>query len=82
MNLIGAELRRVRRTKKLSQIELSAACQRMGWDVSRETITRIETHQRLVSDYEVYLLASALGVSPRELLPSSPDLGPFLNSGK
>lgn len=54
----------------------------MGWDVSRETITRIETHQRLVSDYEVYLLASALGVSPRELLPSSPDLGPFLNSGK
>ncbi len=81
MNLIGAELRRQRNLKNLNQTFLAASCQRMGWDVSRETITRIETYRRLVSDFEICILATALGISPKVLLPDAPDLSEYLKQG-
>ena len=55
---------------KISQEELAARCQRMGWDIARDTITRIEGGKRLVADYEILLLAKALAIAPASLLPS------------
>lgn len=78
MNLIGAELRKEREAKDWSQDDLARRCQLMGWDISRETVTRIETRQRLVSDYEICILAAALGIEARSLVPQNPDLSAYL----
>ena len=65
MNLIGPQVRQVRMTRdeKMSQADLAARCQRTGWDASRETIAKIESGTRKVSDSEVKCLATVLGVT-------------------
>lgn len=68
-NVIGPMLCKFRTSMKISQEELAARCQRMGWDIARDTITRIEGRNRLVADYEILLLALALKVAPASLLP-------------
>jgi hypothetical protein len=30
---------------------LAAQCQRMGWDITRDTIAKIEAHKRWVGDF-------------------------------
>lgn len=69
-NLIGKRLRKLRTERQLSQEGLAAACQRLGWDASREIINHIEMQIRLVRDYEIVALAKALEASPLELLPT------------
>jgi len=73
-NIIGKNLCEIRDSLKISQEELAARCQRMGWDIARDTITRIEGLKRLVTDYEIFLLAKALDVIPTSLLPYRVDL--------
>jgi hypothetical protein len=41
----------------------------MGWDLSRDTLAKIELQSRWVADFEVVFLAHALGVSHLSLLP-------------
>jgi transcriptional regulator with XRE-family HTH domain len=77
-NVAGPVLRRVRAGLELSQDELAARCQRMGWSIARDTVTRIEGGKRLVSDYELLILARALGVPVTCLFPAVEDLSPFL----
>jgi hypothetical protein len=48
---------------------LAARCRRWGWDLSRETLAKIETQFRWVSDFEILCLAKALKVSPESLWP-------------
>jgi hypothetical protein len=48
---------------------LAARCRRWGWDLSRETLAKIETQLRWVSDSELVCLAKALRVEPVTLLP-------------
>lgn len=66
-NLIGPEVRRLRVQLDLSQSELAAACQRLGWDVTRDTIAKIEGRSRWVGDFELVYLAKILKVSPNRL---------------
>ena len=40
----------------------------LGWDISRETLAKIETQIRWVADFELVCLAKALNVSPLVLL--------------
>lgn len=68
-NVTGQMLQKLRTGLGISQEELAARCQRMGWDIARDTITRIEGRNRLVADYEIFLLAYALQVTPASLLP-------------
>jgi lambda repressor-like predicted transcriptional regulator len=49
---------------------LAARCRRWGWDLSRQTLAKIETQLRWVSDFELLCLARALRVEPSELWPS------------
>ncbi len=67
-NLIGDRVRKMREARSLTQDQLAAACQRMGWDVSRVSVTKIETGVRAVNDGEVVVLAAALKSTPGELL--------------
>lgn len=67
-NVSGREVQRLRMQQHLSQEAFAAVCQRMGWDISRATLSKIESGIRCVSDKEVILLAAALNCSTQELL--------------
>jgi transcriptional regulator with XRE-family HTH domain len=69
-NLVGPQIRRLRDQQKLTQPMLAARCRRWGWDLSRETLAKIETQLRWVSDFELLCLAKALRVEPNDLWPS------------
>jgi transcriptional regulator with XRE-family HTH domain len=69
-NIVGPRVRRLRNARGWSQPELAARCQRMGWDVGRDIIARIESQVRLVTDSEILFLAKALGASVVDLFPT------------
>ena len=69
-NLIGTRIRKLRTEKGLSQEALAAICQRLGWDASREMINHIEMQIRLVREYELVALATALDVSVGDMAPT------------
>lgn len=68
MNLIGDNLRRIRKQKKMSQQAISNRLELMAIYVCRGSISRIEDKQRTVTDIELYGLAKVLGVSITDLL--------------
>jgi transcriptional regulator with XRE-family HTH domain len=68
-NLVGAQIRRLRTEQELSQPALAAKCQRLGWDVGRDIIARIEARTRLVTDAELVFLARSLRVPLGMLFP-------------
>jgi transcriptional regulator with XRE-family HTH domain len=69
-NIVGPQVRRLRNAQGWSQPELAARCQRMGWDIGRDIIARIESRIRLVTDSEILFLARALHASVAELFPT------------
>jgi len=70
-NIIGPGLRRLRNERGLTQAQLAEFLQRKGWDISRETLAKIEAQLRWLTDFEVAFLLSALGVELTALLPQS-----------
>jgi transcriptional regulator with XRE-family HTH domain len=67
-NIVGPVIRELRDKKKLSQAQLVAKLNLLGWDLSRGTLAKIEAQIRCVTDYEIPILAAAVGVEPPELL--------------
>jgi transcriptional regulator with XRE-family HTH domain len=67
-NIIGPQLRRLRYERGLSQPDFAAACQRVGWDISRDIVARIEGQSRWVADFELVVIARVLKLTPLELL--------------
>lgn len=67
-NLIGDRVRKLRETKNLTQDQVAAACQRIGWDVSRVTIAKIESGVRVVNDGEIVVMAAVLKTTAGDLL--------------
>lgn len=53
---------------RLSQLELAARMQVNGVTIEREAISKIETGDRFVTDYELMIFAKVLGVSVNWLL--------------
>ena len=47
---------------------MAAKLQLMGYGIGQKAISRMETGDRVIADYELLLLAKALGVSPVQLL--------------
>ena len=68
-NVVGPQVAQVRQHLGLSQDALAARCARLGWDVSENGITKIETQVRCVTDRELFVLAHALRVKLGELVP-------------
>ena len=68
-NIIGKEISRLRNGLNISQEQLSAKCQRVGLDISRGTLAKMEAGVRCISDGEAFLLALALGVGVGDLFP-------------
>lgn len=66
-NLIGGNLKKLRIKSKLSQQELSNKLELLGVYICRGSVSRIEDYSRTVTDIELFAIAEALGVDPKEL---------------
>jgi len=67
-NMVGPIIRQCREEKKLTQEQLVAKLNIMGWDLSRVSLAKIESQIRCVADYEIPILAAGVGIEPSELL--------------
>ncbi len=67
MNIIGPNVGSLRDQQHLTQEQLVARCNLLGWDISRGTLAKIEARVRRVTDQEVFLLAAALKVPIHQL---------------
>lgn len=67
-NLIGKKLKFLRKQNRLSQQKLAVKLQLAGMDIGKNTITRIETNQRSVTDMELKALAEVFQVTYEYLL--------------
>ena len=63
LNLCGGLIRRFRIKAGWTQEQLAAKLQVAGWDIDRVVVTRIETGQRTLFDYEVKYFLDVFGKS-------------------
>lgn len=66
-NLVGGNVRKWRRKRKLTQMQLSAKLECMGIYVCRGSISRIENRTRTVTDVELVGICKVLGISIDDL---------------
>ncbi len=69
MNVVGPQVKRIRQSKDMTQAQLVARCNLLGWDISRGTLAKIESRVRRVTDEETTRLARALKVGVEKLYP-------------
>lgn len=67
MNLIGENVRKYRKQRKMSQQLLSNKLETLAVYICRGSISRIEDMSRTVTDIEIYGLAKILNVSIEDL---------------
>ena len=68
-NVVGPKIRKERGRLGFTQEEFANRCQLAGLDISRSTLGQIESRLRYVSDEEMIVLASLLGVAANDLYP-------------
>lgn len=62
-NVIGDKVRRFRFEQNISQKELSERLETQAIYICRGSISRIERHERMVTDYELKAIAEVFKVS-------------------
>lgn len=67
-NISGDRIHQARTAMRLSQADLAARMQVNGVTIEREAISKIETGDRFVTDYELMVFAKILGVSVEWLI--------------
>ena len=67
-NVSGERVKAARERAGISQEQLAAKIQLAGLSITQKAISRIETGDRIVADYELEYLADALGVTIYYLL--------------
>ena len=72
LNLAGGRVRKLRVAGGLTQEQLAARCQTVGWDVTRGTLAKIEAGVRRLNDAEVVVLAKCLKVGIADLVDGFP----------
>ena len=71
MNVVGPLVRKFRMERGWSQPAMVAKCQLSGWDLSRESLAKIESRLRSVTDIEILDLGEILEVHHSALFPAS-----------
>lgn len=66
-NIIRNNILRIRKEKKVTQEDLCARMQVMGYQISRSDISKLENGKKFIADFEVYGFAKALKVSISDL---------------
>jgi len=73
--VFGLQIRRLREAKNWSQSDFARELQLAGWDVERSVITKVELGRRCITDYELVLMLTTLGVTLGSLkLPKPSEL--------
>ena len=67
MNIIGPQVQSIRESQGLTQDQIAARLNQLGWDISRGTFAKIECQRRQVTDADIILLAKALKVKIEKL---------------
>jgi HTH-type transcriptional regulator, cell division transcriptional repressor len=69
-NIIGKRIReaRLKASPQITQQDLSARLEVLGYNIDRVSISKIESGDRFVADYEIVGLATALNISVEWLL--------------
>lgn len=67
-NISGNKVRESREKVGISQEQLAARIQLAGLSITQKAISRIETGDRVVADYELNFLSKALGITVEYLL--------------
>lgn len=67
-NISGVKIRELREVSNLSQEQLAAKLQLAGLNLNQKAISRIETGERVVPDYELLFFAKIFNVSVLDLL--------------
>ena len=68
INLIGKQLKKYRKIKKLSQEQLCIKLSLMGITLYKNDIYRIENNKRAVKDFELLGISKALDINIYDLL--------------
>lgn len=71
-NISGSRIHQARARMRLSQADLAARMQINGVIIEREAISKIETGDRFVTDYELLTFAKVFGVSMEWLTGQGP----------
>ena len=66
-NVVGDKVKKYRQERKMSQKELSEKLEMQAVYICRGSISRIETHERTVTDYELRAIANVFKVSVQDL---------------
>lgn len=67
MNMVGNNIKKFRKLKKMSQQDLADKLELMAIYVCRGSISRIEDKSRTVTDIELYGIAKVLNVEINDL---------------
>ena len=70
-NVVGDNVKKYRLERHMSQQELSEKLEMYAVYVCRGSISRIERHERTVTDYELKALSESLKVSINQLFESN-----------
>ena len=85
LNVVGPQVRKVRNKLGWTQAVLAQKLQLQGWDISVNSLGKLEAQLRRVPDCELMFLAKVLAVNINDLFPKTPSLrqlGPAFQTGK
>lgn len=66
-NLIGANVERLRKAKKIKQKDFIAKMQLHGVDINPTSYSKLEGQIRIATDKEIYVIAKILNIKMEEL---------------
>lgn len=70
-NVIGKNIQSLRKNNKITQEELCARMQVLGYQISRSDISKLENGKKIIADFEIIGFAKALKVSILDLFDSA-----------
>lgn len=68
LNVIGSIIREYRIKASLSQADLANKLELLGISMTKNSVQKIESHSRIIKDFELAAIAKVLKVSPDVLL--------------
>ena len=66
-NVCGKNIKKIRKEQKVTQDELCARMQVMGYQISRSDISKLENGKKFITDFEIVGFSNALKVSILDL---------------
>lgn len=67
VNIIGANVTKLRKLNKMSQKELAINMQLLGVDINFTSLSKLEGQTRLATDKEVFAIAQIFGIRTDDL---------------